>query len=246
MKKKLKILMICILCVIISLGGAFGAYVSSGYKAQCEVFIGDESCIITDSKIKITRLKSGNIEFAPEEIKAGLIFYPGGNVEYTAYAPLLEKIAEKGILCVLVKMPFNLAVFDVNAGEGIAQEYPDIDKWYIVGHSLGGAMAGTYASSHHNELDGLILLAGYSSTDISGLDIDALSIYGSDDGVMNRENYDKYKTNLPDDFTEIVIDGGCHSYFGDYSMQKGDGNPQITRQEQMSLTAEYISQFTER
>ena len=78
----------------------------------------------------------GTIVFEPEGATKGFIFYPGGKVEYTAYIPLMQACAEEGILCVLVEMPFNLAVLDVNAADGIQEEYPEIEEWYIGGHSL--------------------------------------------------------------------------------------------------------------
>jgi hypothetical protein len=93
-----------------------------------------------------------------------LIFYPGGKVQYEAYAPLLERLSENGIFCVLVHMPANLAVFDVNAADDIREMYPDIENWYI----------------------------------------------------------------------------GGHSYFGSYGMQEGDGEPTITREEQMAQNVEAI------
>ena len=37
--------------------------------------------------------------FAPDKPVAGLIFYPGGKAEYTAYASLLHFLAEEGALC---------------------------------------------------------------------------------------------------------------------------------------------------
>ena len=57
---------------------------------------------------------------------------------------------------------------------------------------------------------------------------------------MNREKYDKYKSSLPGDFTEYVIDGGCHAYFGMYGAQDGDGTPAITNEEQIRITVENI------
>jgi hypothetical protein len=54
------------------------------------------------------RADNGLICFEPEEPSSGLIFYPGGKVQYEAYAPLLEMMAENGILCVLVHMPGSL------------------------------------------------------------------------------------------------------------------------------------------
>jgi len=169
-----------------------------------------------------------------------LIFYPGGKVEYTAYVPLMQACAEKGILCVLVEMPFNLAVFDINAADGIQKEYPEIEDWYIGGHSLGGSMAASYLADHTEDYEGLVLLGSYSTADLSQTDLDVLSVFGSEDKVMNRKKYEENKSNLPSDFTEYVIDGGCHAYFGMYGAQDGDGTPSITNATQIRLTVENI------
>lgn len=70
---------------------------------------------------------------------------------------------------------------------------------------------------------------------------EVLSVYGSADKVMNREKYNESKTNLPADFTEIVIDGGCHAYFGMYGAQDGDATPNISNEEQIKITADAIA-----
>lgn len=186
-------------------------------------------------------LQEGIAVYAPEEPTAGLIFYPGGKVEYTAYEPLMLACAEKGILCVLLKMPGNLAVLDRNAADGIAEQYPEIEKWYIGGHSLGGSMAASYAAEHTASLDGLILLAAYSTADLTDSALKVLSVYGSEDRVLNAEKYRKYRNNLPEGFTEVVIDGGCHAYFGMYGAQDGDGIPTISNDRQITMTAEMIA-----
>ena len=61
--------------------------------------------------------QDGSWVFSPNEPAVGLIFYLGGKVENTAYAPLLHDLAADGILCVLVKIPCNLAVLDMNAAD---------------------------------------------------------------------------------------------------------------------------------
>ena len=188
--------------------------------------------------------EESRIVFTPENPRAGLIFYPGGKVQYEAYAPLMEACAEQGLLCVLLHMPGNLAVLDMNAAEGIPEEYPAIKSWYIGGHSLGGSMAASYLSSHPDDFEGLILLAAYSTEDLKDSGLSVLSVYGSEDGVMNRNSYETYRENLPADFTEFIIPGGCHAYFGCYGAQKGDGTPEITNEEQIQLTAEAIGEFT--
>lgn len=70
----------------------------------------------------------GNIAFIPSEPAAGLIFYPGGKVEHTAYAGLMAEFVDNGVLCVLVEMPFRLAVLDMNAADGIQEDFPEIEK----------------------------------------------------------------------------------------------------------------------
>lgn len=193
--------------------------------------------------VEMQTLEDGTIVCVPEKAEAGFIFYPGGKVEYTAYVPLVEALASEGIQCVLVEMPFNLAVLDVNAAEGIQTQYPEIKDWYIGGHSLGGSMAASYLADHVEEYEGLILLGSYSTADLSGTNLDVLSVYGSEDNVLNREKYEENILNLPDDFTEIVIDGGCHAYFGMYGAQEGDGTPTISNEEQIAITVSAVTKL---
>lgn len=226
-----------VLAVVVLLGAAFAVYVGSYYRA-------DETAaraMAPADGITVEMTDGDAVVFAPPEPRAGLIFYPGGKVEYTAYAPLMRACAERGILCVLVKMPCNLAVLDMNAADGIAERFPEIGNWYIGGHSLGGAMAASYAAGHGGELDGLVLLAAYSTADLTGSDLAVLSVYGTEDGVMDREKYAAYRGNLPAGTVEVVIDGGCHAGFGSYGPQDGDGTPTISGEEQVLQTAERIA-----
>ena len=127
---------LCLLAVLLAVYVAFGVYVNDYYHADPAA----EDALVSDDVVSVTE-QNGNWVFAPESPTAGLIFYPGGKVENTAYAPLLHDLAEDGILCVLVKMPCNLAVLGMNAADGIPECFPEVTDWYIGGHSLGGAMA---------------------------------------------------------------------------------------------------------
>lgn len=237
-KRKIFIIVTSIVLVFAFLVGACAIYLGDYYRADNEAigaFLPQGSAWKEEP--------NGNIVFEPDGATTGLIFYPGGKVEHTAYIPLMQACAENGILCVIVEMPFNLAVFDVNAADGIQKEYPQIENWYIGGHSLGGSMAASYLEKNAEDYEGLILLGSYSTADLSDTDLDVLSVYGSEDKVMNREKYDENKSNLPTNFTEIVIDGGCHAYFGMYGAQDGDGTPSITNEEQIYRTAELIAEL---
>ena len=225
------ILAVILLCVI-----GCAVYVGDYYHAEDAAV----QAMAPDDPVTVSEAEDGALLFLPDDPQTGLIFYPGGKVEHTAYAPLMRACAQRGILCVLLKMPWNLAVLDVDAADGIAEQYPDIDAWYLGGHSLGGAMAANYAASHSDAFDGLILLATYSAKDLSGTGLAVLSVYGSEDRVLNAEKYAASRNDLPADAVEVVIEGGCHAGFGAYGPQAGDGTPSISGEEQMDRTAKEI------
>lgn len=187
----------------------------------------------------VTEYDDGALAFVPGHPKAGLIFYPGGKVEAGAYAPLMTAFAREGILCVLLSVPFDLAVFDTQGADGIQEQYPEISQWYLAGHSLGGAMAASYAAEHTEDYNGLFLLGAYSTEDLRDSGLQVVSLYGSEDLVLNMEKYQAYRSNLPEDTLEQVLEGGCHAYFGSYGTQKGDGTPTITNEKQIQLTVEH-------
>ena len=228
-----------ILIVFLIIAAACGIYFADYYHADLEAMNQYE----VTNPIEEIVIGDNTKVYIPEEINAGFIFYPGGKVEAAAYEPLMLTLAEQGILSILVEMPLNLAVFDINAADGLAEMYPQVDDWYIGGHSLGGSMAASYLAKNMDEYQGLILLGSYSTEDFSKSDIEVLSIYGSEDQVLNQEKYEENKSNLPEDFTEVEIEGGCHAYFGMYGAQDGDGEPSISNEEQIRITVEEIVKF---
>ena len=239
MKKATKTILAVCLTLLLVIGIGSYASVSDYYHA-------DETALeaMSDQTDGIQIEQDRNvIWFIPEKPTTGLIFYPGGKVEHSAYAPLLRACAEQGILCALVQMPGNLAVLDANAADGLQQVHPEITAWYIAGHSLGGAMAANYAATHYEDYDGLILLAAYSTKDLNRTNLRVLSVYGSEDGVMNPETYEENRANLPADTIELILNGGCHAQFGSYGPQDGDGTPAISGEEQIRQTADAISAF---
>ncbi len=234
--KKIISITVSVVVVFALFSGACAIYLGDYYRADEEAI----AAFALEKNVSVTVLDNGNTVFEPQNADTGFIFYPGGKVDENAYRPLAAALAREGILCVIVEMPFKLAVFDINAAEGIQESYPRIENWYIGGHSLGGSMAAAYLADHTDEYEGLILLGSYSTADLSESGLDVLSVYGSEDNVLNREKYNENKSNLPDGFTETVIDGGCHAYFGMYGAQDGDGIPTIPSSEQIRLTVDYI------
>lgn len=236
--KKIIITLSVILTVLIASFSAFGIYAGDYYHADTKAI----TEFAEGWAIKPEKFSKNVLVYKPEEPIAGFIFYPGGKVEHTAYEPLMQALADRNIMCVLIKMPFNLAVLDINAANGIKEKFPKIKDWYIGGHSLGGSMAASYIAKN-DWLKGLVLLGAYSTTDLSDKDIYALSLFGNNDKIMNFEKYEKYKKNMPDNFMQVELRGGNHAYFGMYGEQEGDGKAEMTNEEQILLAAEEILKF---
>ncbi len=201
----------------------------------------DEAIAAFAEGFEVKREKhDGFITYGEGDEETGFIFYPGGKVEYTAYEPLMLSLARMDVFCVLVEMPHNLAVLDVNAAERVRGLYSDVEDWYIGGHSLGGSMAASHVSENTDKYRGLVLLGAYSTADLSESGLTVLSLYGSEDKVMNREKYEKYRDNLPDDFYDVEIPGANHAYFGMYGEQEGDGKATMSNEKQINSTANAI------
>ena len=192
---------------------AWYLYTADYYRADAAALQAMKS-----DEIRIERTDYGWYFDGPSETDA-LVFYPGAKVEETAYAPLLSRLAENGIDVCLVKMPFRLAIFGLNAAERVMKEHAS-DRWYIGGHSLGGAMSA-----------------------VLPVEEPILLLRGSEDGVLNLDRI----SNASEfgDVKEYVLDGGNHAQFGNYGPQKGDGIPAITAEEQQDETVRLILEWME-
>ncbi len=197
-----------------------------------------EALAALKSDAQVTVISGPWLAFTPaaSEPTTGFIIYPGGRVDYRAYAPAAHKIAAQGFLVVIVRMPFNLAVFDANAAQNVQAAYPQIQQWAIGGHSLGRAMAATYARTHPEAVQGLALWAAYpaSNDDLSHAGLHVVSIFGSRDGLATREKIDASRPLLPSDTTWVQISGGDHAQFGWYCDQAGDNPASISRADQQA------------
>ncbi len=205
-------------------------YASTHYDAVHPYFPEAENGVV-EKEVK------GGLFFDGPGTKEALVFYPGGLVDYEAYVPLMREIAAGGVDCFLVEMPYYLAVFGINKADKYvnSKEY-SYENWYVGGHSLGGAMAASYAGKHKDQVVGLLLCAAYSTAKLPD-SMTVVSVYGSEDKVLQLDKYEKYHENLPGSLVEKVLKGGNHGQFGDYGDQKGDGQATISSKEQVSETS---------
>ncbi len=172
----------------------------------------------------------------------GIVLYPGGHVDYRSYSTLARDLAAEGYLVVVPPMPLSLAVLAPNRADRVIAAHPEIGRWILSGHSLGGAMACTYASSNSGTVDALALLAAYpaGSADLSGQRIAVVSLLGTRDTVVSRSTWDGAKSLLPSSTTYTMIEGGNHAQFGSYGPQPGDSAATITAARQRAETVEAV------
>jgi len=190
--------------------------------------------------------EDGLLVFQPDSTTdKGLIYYPGGLVDPEAYAVSAQGIADAGYMVVVPKMPLNLAFMGINRADRIRADYPEIDSWVIGGHSLGGAMAAEYAKNNVDRVDGLIMYASYPANyeDFIGFPVPILTIIGSNDpGAPKQQAF--YEA-VSDSATLVIIEGGNHRQYADYSFQNNDGVATISSAEQQDQIINATIRFLE-
>lgn len=221
-----------ILSIVIIVAGVF-VYLNSVTYSPSERA---ETAMTSDAQVNVTKIKEG-YRFEPvgtEITEPNIIFYPGGLVEPESYSPLAREMAEQGHRVYIANMPINLAIFGQNKANSFIEEHPN-EAFVIGGHSLGGSFAARYAAEHKENLEGVFFLASYADRrgSLKNTDLSILQITGSDDGVLNWEDWENSKANLPEKTKYVSIEGGNHGQFGSYGMQKGDNQPAIAEEQQL-------------
>ena len=242
MKFKFRYVFIGLVVILLLSIGGFVVWAENGLGP------GEQALAALDAGADVIVSGEDVIVFQPVDVQpmTGFIFYPGGRVDYRSYAPALRKIAAQGYLVVLVPAPLNMMVFDVNAADEVFQKFPEIEHWAIGGHSLGGAMAASYLYTHPDVADGLILWASYpaKNNSLADSDLQVLSMYGTLD-MAGMDKFSASQNLLPADTTWVVIEGGNHAQFGDYSFQPGDNVATISAADQQMQIVDATASFLE-
>ncbi len=172
---------------------------------------------------------------AAAEPRAGLVFYSGARVEPTAYAPFGRALAAQGYLVAIPKLPFNFAFLGVSTANDVLVDFPEVDTWVVGGHSLGGAMAASYAD-RTERIDGLLLVAAFpgSSLDMSNRSLHTTVVYGNRDELATPDEVLEAADRLPEDAEFVLVPGANHAQFGWYGTQANDGQADLGRRDQQA------------
>jgi hypothetical protein len=157
-------------------------------------------------------------------IKAGFVFYPGGDVDPRAYAPSAMALAREGFFVSIVPMENYLPMNGRMRADDVQARNPDIEAWFVGGHSFGGTIAAEYAvSSSGNTLSGLVIWDSVADTnsDLSKGDLPVLLIHTTENPNTTPEVVEEQSKYLPPvpQTTYVLIDGGDHHNFGYYEFE---------------------------
>ncbi|KAG4095771.1 hypothetical protein H8356DRAFT_1361486 [Neocallimastix lanati (nom. inval.)] len=169
--------------------------------------------LIENSAIPAIILATDEVKIVEQD---SAYYFDGAKVQEEAYAEILSKLDQKGIDGYLMKMPLNFALFGRDKATDMINN--NKKKNYM---NNGGAMAAMYAADHANEIDGLAMLAAYSTKKLPNK-MKVVSIVGTNDKILKWESYNKNLINLPENYTE------------------GDGTSTISVEEQHEQTVNAI------
>ncbi len=233
MRRRFKVLIVVLIAVLIVTSG-FVIWAETPPTPMQQAY----DAIKSDTNVNV--IQGRWLVFEPTAVNytTGFIFYPGGRIDSLSYAPYAHAIAAQGYLVIIVPMPLNLAVFGVNSANDVIVAYPNVTEWAIGGHSLGGSMAAQYIHDNPNKAEGLALWASYppSGVDLSEFNITAVTVHGTNDGLVSSKQIDDSLKQLPPVTVRVEINGGNHAQFGWYGSQSGDNSATISREEQQSIT----------
>lgn len=177
----------------------------------------------------------------------GLVFVPGARVDPRAYAHILRPLARAGYLVTVVKDPFGISFADPNHPERVMAAHPEIARWVVAGHSLGGVTAASFADANPTvgaaRVAGLVLWASYPAGALQRTDLRVASVSAALDGLSTPADIEQNKAELPAKTTYVVVPGAVHSFFGDYGNQPGDGAPtadRVTAQAQITKATQAV------
>jgi hypothetical protein len=183
--------------------------------------------------VRVVDTPSG-IVLSPRDARPtrALVFQPGARIDPRAYVPVLTQVSRAGYLVVVVKQPFQIAFLATGAPADVMARHPEVTRWAVGGHSVGGVAAADYAAADDGRVHGLVLWASYPMGSlVRRTDLAVASVSGSRDGFTTPADIAASRSRLPASTVFTVVDGAVHSSFGDYGTQAGDGSATLGRAE---------------
>lgn len=245
---------LCLLGVLCGLASPLSSQAQpASYPATPEAL----AALASSPDVTVTSLRDQLYTFRPSTgtPTTGIILYPGGFVDFRAYALLARDLAREGYVAVVVKMPLDIAFLGYKRALLAQFVNRDIRRWLIGGHSLGGVASCTYAREFPQFVEGVALLAAYPSSadSLRFSRLRVVSIFGTRDGLTTASDISRSARLLPPSTAFVAVEGGNHTQFGSYwdgttpgFVQPGDQPATITAEAQRAAIVAAIIDAVDR
>ncbi|VEU33713.1 unnamed protein product [Pseudo-nitzschia multistriata] len=181
-----------------------------------------------------------------DSVDKALIFYPGLMVDHMAYATVLGKLSDMGILVLLASAEPSRVCTEIATVEHVKRLRHEISvlmnisvgEWILGGHSLGGVAAASFfakktSSGFPRDIKRVVQWASPEDAGIlrriqeagPAVDADAihleshLGIYGTCDGAVELKGSSVMTSKCPENSEIEIIVGGNHAGFAHYGPQ---------------------------
>jgi pimeloyl-ACP methyl ester carboxylesterase len=237
-KKVLKIVAAAVVLLVLAAGVGLWAWGNSRHAAAA-----DEALAALGSDAGVTVEDGEYLVFRPTttQPRLGVIFYPGASCDLRGYAPVLRRIAAGGYFVVGVPMPLEFAFLAPDRALDVQAAYPDVERWALIGHSLGGAMAAGFVHRNPDLVQGLVIWDSYPAPNASLADYErpVWHIHRATPNGMPPLAFSEQRGLFPPTSRWVPIPGGIHMYFGSFDGggYVEDWAPSITREEQHDRAA---------
>lgn len=224
--------------LIVALIFATTIYLGRSYKPSDEA-----KAVLTATDILLTQTtREIRVASLSADKSLGFLIYPGGQIQPASYLPLARETALRfNSTVVIVKFPLNLAFFDWKVGARVMHD-ESIDKWILLGHSLGGAFGSKLAVADPR-IFGMVMLASYPADNLAKKTLPTLSLNGQLDAVMSEAEFAKQKPKFPLGSEFYIIGGANHSQFGSYGLMSNDSVASITPQKQREIILDFVADW---
>jgi pimeloyl-ACP methyl ester carboxylesterase len=214
-----------VVALIAGVLASIGFVVWAEHPMQAEA--GPLAAVRADASIRLADRDDAVVLTPKRPTGIGLVFLAGARVDAAAYAWKLSGLADRGVTVVVVRPVLHFAIVENRPLTRFERYGPEVRRWLVGGHSLGGVRACQYAAD--GKVGGVLLLGSYCAADLSKQqDLPVLSIAGTHDGLSTPAKIAAARHLLPARAELVEIPGAVHAQFGDYGKQPGDGVPTTT------------------
>ncbi|MBL8224231.1 MAG: hypothetical protein JNM50_02785 [Chromatiales bacterium] len=153
---------------------------------------------------------------AGREPVAGVIFYQGASTDVRGYAPTLRRIAAAGYRVVAPRMPMNFSIFATDKALEVEAAFPEIRRWMLIGHSMGGGAGSAFIHKHPDAVAGFVVWDSFplESDRLAEWNRPVWHIHRATPDGQPPESFAARRPYFPADAPWVPLPGGNHMNFG--------------------------------